>query len=144
MEPGIEVAFTNALIQEYERSKIARVTDPYQAEVLVEGVIESVAVSKTGPDRSSETDPTLPMGTVLATQYQILITTEVVLRRNSDKTILWANRFRRERTYTAAQVAAAGVNTVNPLYNHASRRQNIEEMAAEMMSEAHDRTTENF
>jgi hypothetical protein len=144
MEPGIEVAFTNALIQEYERAKIARITEANQSEVVVEGVIESVSYSKSGNDRSADRDPSLPTGTVLATSYQILITAKVTLRRNSDKSILWAGVFNGERTYNSPQVSAAGINTVNPLYNLSARRQNIEQMALEMMSEAHDRTTENF
>lgn len=144
MEPGIEVAFTNALIQEYERAKIARVTEANQAEVVVEGVIESVSYAKSGNDRSADQDTSLPTGTVLATSYQILVTAQVTLRRNSDKSILWTGTFNGERTYNSPQVTVAGVNTVNPLYNLSARRQNIEQIALEMMSEAHDRTTENF
>jgi hypothetical protein len=146
MEPGAEVAFTNALIQEYERAKIARVTDANQAEVLVEGVIQSITVAKTGSDLNWSVDENtqLPEGTSLATQYQILARVEVTLRRNSDKSILWSGVFNGEKTFPAALVTTAGINTVNPLYNHSATRQNIEAMAAEMMSEAHDRSTENF
>jgi hypothetical protein len=143
-EPGIEVAFTNALIQEFERAKIGRVTDSKQAEVVVEGVIESVTYNKSGNDRGADNDSTLPTGTVLATAYQIVITAQITLRRNSDKSVLWSGNFSGERTYTAPQVTTAGVNTVNPLYNLSARRQNIERKALEMMSEAHDRITENF
>lgn len=145
MEPGIEVSFTNAMIQEFERAKIGRVTEANQAEVLVEGVIKSVSYARSGTDLNAD-DPnsTLPLGTVLTSSYQILITAEITLRRSSDKTVLWAGTFNGERTYTAPQVTAAGVNTVNPLYNLSARRQNIDLMANEMMSEAHDRITENF
>jgi len=142
-EPGIEVAFTNALIQEFERAKIGRVTDSKQAEVVVEGVIESVSYSK-GSDLSADTRQDLPLGTVLAANYKILITANIILRRNSDKEVLWSGSFSGERTYDAPQVTAAGVNTVNPLYNLSARRQNIERKATDMMSEAHDRITENF
>ena len=144
MEPGIEVPFTNALIQEYERAKIARITDSNQAEVVAEGVINSVRISKTGADVTGESNTSLPTGTVQATAYQILITVELTLKRNSDKSILWAGTFNGERTFNAAQIAAVGVNTANPLYNHSAKRINMEQMAAEMMSEAHDRSTENF
>ncbi len=144
MEPGIEVAFTNALIQEFERAKIGRITGAPQAEVLVEGVITSVSYPKSGTDLTSEKNSSMPLGAVLATSYQILITADVILRRNSDKSILWQGTFNGERTYNAPQVTTAGVNTVNPLYNLSARRQNIDLMALEMMSEAHDRMTENF
>jgi hypothetical protein len=143
-EPGIEVAFTNALIQEFERAKIGRVVDSQQAEVIVEGVIESVTYNKSGTDLSAGPENILPLGTILASQYQILITASITLRRSSDKSVLWAGSFNGERTYTAPQVFTAGINTVNPLYNLSARRQNIERKAFEMMSEAHDRITENF
>jgi hypothetical protein len=143
MEPGIEVAFTNSLIQEFERAKIGRVTDSNQAEVVVEGVITGVTYAKSGTDKTDKDTP-LPMGTVLASSYQILITADVTLKRNSDKSVLWSGTFNGERTYNAPLVTTAGVNTVNPLYNLSARRQNIDQIAAEMMSEAHDRMTENF
>lgn len=140
-EPGIEVSFTNNLIQEFERAKIARVTDASQAEILVEGVIESVEYNKSATDLTS---PDMPTGTVLATSYQIVVRTHIRLRRNSDKSVLWEGSFSRERTYNAPQVTAAVINTVNPLYNLSAKRQNIDVISFEMMSEAHDRMTENF
>jgi hypothetical protein len=139
-EPSVEVAFTNSLIMEFERSKIGRVTDSHQAEVLVEGEIESIAYNASPPSTGSS----LPTGAVLSPQYQILISARVTLRRNSDKSVLWSGTFKGERNYNAPFVTGAGINTVNPLYNLAARRQNIEAAAAEMMSEAHDRMTENF
>lgn len=136
-EPGVEVAFTNHLIQEFERARIGRIVEADQAEVIAEGTIESVTYSPQafGPQIT---------GANLATHYQILIRVNLVLRRNSDKSILWQGNFGGERTYMAPQVLAAGINTVNPLYNLSARRQNIEVAAADMMSEAHDRITENF
>ncbi len=142
-ETGIEVAFTNALIKEFERAKIGRVVEASQAEVIVEGVIDSVTYTKSD-DIGADSVSDLPLGTVLSTKYQILINAQISLRRNSDKAILWQGSFRGERSYNAPQVKTAGVNTVNPLYNLSARRQNIEQKATEMMSEAHDRITENF
>lgn len=137
LEPGIEVSFTNALIQEFERAHIGRIVEANQAEVIAEGTIEGVSYSPAGLS-------TKKTGANLAAQYQILIRVNLVLRRNSDKSILWQGVFGGERTYVAPQVLASGINTVNPLYNLSARRQNIEVVAADMMSEAHDRITENF
>ncbi len=139
METGIEVDFTNSLIQEFERAKIGRVTDSNQAEVIVEGVIDTVTYS---PGSLSESG--LPLGSVLATQYQIAVSASVTLRRQSDKAVLWQGNFTGARTYTPPQIKTAGINTANPLYNLSARRQNIGTMASEMMLEAHDRITENF
>lgn len=140
MEPGIEVAFTNALIQEFERAKIGRVTEQSQAEVIAEGEIDSVTYTPSSKKEGSD----LPMGAVLAAQYTILISAKLTLMRSSDRSILWSGTFNGERAYNAPQVFAAGINTVNPLYNLSARRQNIDVMASKMMSEAHDRMTENF
>ncbi|PIS09997.1 MAG: hypothetical protein COT73_11760 [Bdellovibrio sp. CG10_big_fil_rev_8_21_14_0_10_47_8] len=134
MEPGIEVDFTNALIQEFERAKIARVTDQHQAEIIALGVIEAVDYSSSGR----------PEEGVLATQYSVVIRVSVTLVRNTDKSVVWSGSFSGERTYVAPQVKASVINTVNPLYNLSARRQNIGVAAAKMMAEAHDRMTENF
>ncbi len=139
-EPSVEVAFTNALILEFARSKIGRVTDPHQAEVMIEGEVDSIQYNASPPSSGGS----LPTGAFLSPLYQILISAHVTLRRNSDKSVLWSGVFKGERNYTAPTVSAAGINTVNPLYNLTARRQNIEAAAAEMMSEAHDRITENF
>ena len=139
-EVGIEVDFTNALIQEFERSRNGRVVEPSQSEVQVEGEIQTVQYLPGGKKEGG----TLPTGVVLASEYRILVTTKVTLRRLADRSILWTGSFSGERTYVAPQVTQAGLNTVNPLYNLSARRQNIQVMAADMMSEAHDRMTENF
>jgi TolB-like protein len=139
-ETGIEVAYTNALIQEFERSRTGKVVDPAQSEVRVEGEIASVQYLPGGKKEGG----TLPTGSVLASEYRILVTTRIKLVRVSDRSVLWEGNFSGERTYVAPQVTQAGLNTVNPLYNLSARRQNIEIMATDMMSEAHDRMTENF
>lgn len=140
MEPTIEVAFTNSLIKEFERSKIARIVDPAQAEVVIEGVIQTVAYVPGG-----KLDPSvLPMGAVLAGSYDIQVVTTITVKRQSDQSVLWTGQFTRGRTYNAPQVTLPGINTVNPLYNLSARRQNFDVLAADMMAEAHDRLTENF
>lgn len=139
-ETGIEVAFTNALIGEFERSRTARVVDPRRAEAQVDGEIVSIIYQASGDTVAA----TLPENTVLRTNYRILLTVRVTLRRRSDQNVLWSGQFEGERTYTAPQVTAAGINTVNPLYNLSARRQNINVMAGDLMAEAHDRMLESF
>lgn len=139
-EPGIEVNFTNALKLEMERAKIARITDKENAELIVEGEILSVTYSAAVSDKVA----LLPTGTVLATQYNIVIGAKVRLKKRADNSIVWEGDFSSERTYNPPQVTLSGVNTVNPLYNLSARRQNIGVMATTMMTEVHDRMTENF
>lgn len=144
-EPGIEVGFTNSLIQEFERSRSARVVSPQYAEAQVEGEITSVQYIMGGSNEGRPDGPLpLPTGSVLAAEYRILLNVRVTLRRKSDNAQLWQGSFQGERTYVAPQVTQAGINTVNPLYNLSARRQNIDSMAVDLMAEAHDRMSENF
>lgn len=136
-EPAIEVDFTNRLIQEFERSKVARVTERSEAQIVLEGRIASVTYTHGGPS------PILD-GVILTNSYTINIIVNIQLIRASDRKILWTGDFKGERTYSPPFVTLPGVNSVNPLYNLSARRQNINIMAQTMMAEAHDRITENF
>ena len=144
-ETGIEVAFTNSLIQEFQRSRVARVVDNSLSEVAVIGQIDSINYLPGSPRKSGDSSSVyLPNGTVIAAEYRILLTVTVRVVRQADGTELWRGSFSNERAYAAPQVTLAGVNSVNPLYNLSARRQNIDVMANDIMSEAHDRITENF
>ena len=142
-ETGIEVAFTNSLIQEFQRSHIARIVDNAISEVSIDGSIDSVQYLP-GAKRVAGSSSYLPTGTVIASEYRILILVSVRVVRQSDGEVLWSGTFSGERTYAAPQVTLAGVNSMNPLYNLSARRQNIDVMANDIMVEAHDRITENF
>lgn len=144
-EVGIEVGYTNALIQEFQRSRIARIVDNSLSEVAVMGQIDTIQYIPGAKRVSGDSAaPYLPDGTVIAAEYRILLSVTVKLVRQADGTELWSGNFTGERTYAAPQVTLAGVNSVNPLYNLSARRQNIDIMANDMMVEAHDRITENF
>lgn len=142
-ETGVEVAFTTALMQEFLRSKVARVVDDPLAEVRIEGEISNI-IAMADAKREADRANMLPEGTVLATQYRLIATVNMKVIRRSDNELLWQGSFQGERTYAAPQVTLSGVNTVNPLYNLSARRQNLEAMANDMMVEAHSRLTENF
>jgi hypothetical protein len=140
-EPGIEVFFTNAMIDEIQRSRVAHVVE--DSDVFVQGNIEEVNY-RMGGKRTSSDFPLLPEGAVQATEYRILILARISVIRGSDQKVLWTGQFNGERTYTAPQIASAVVNTANPLYNLSARRLNIKEVANDIASEAFDRMTENF
>ncbi|MGZ6470719.1 MAG: LptE family protein [Bdellovibrio sp.] len=144
-EVGIEVSFTNALIQELQRSRVARIVDNSMSEAAVIGQIDSImyipGAKRVAGDSSS---PYLPNGTVIASEYRILVKVTVRVISQADGKQLWIGSFSGERNYAAPQVTLAGVNSVNPLYNLSARRQNIDVLASTMMLEAHDRITENF
>lgn len=140
-EPGIEVNFTNTMIDEIQKSRVAHVVD--DADIVVEGIIEDVNYTPTAK-RTGEETALLPRGTVQATEYRIVVLMRVSILRNSDHNVLWSGQFNGERTYTAPQIASAIVNSANPLYNLSARRSNIKEIANDLVAEAFDRMTENF
>jgi hypothetical protein len=142
MEPGIEVSFTNALRQEFERSQVARLAEPQESEVALEGTVTRVSYTSSGTKQNG--DSSIPNGTVLTTQYMIIVELNVSLKRQADNKVLWSGAFTNSRSYAPPQLASEGINTVNPLYNLSARRQNIDVMAEQLMSEAYDRMTENF
>lgn len=146
-EIGIEVPFTNALIREFETSKIAEVVPMAAAAVRLEGHIESIHYlprsAAQGGSGQGEIGA-LPDDTVLTTSYQIIVETKLRLRRNSDQAVLWEGSVSNERVYSAPRIGSAVVNSANVLYNQSARHLNITALAGEMMEEAHDRMTENF
>ena len=146
MEPGIEVPFTNAIRQEFERSKIARVSDLSKAEIKLEGEITAVNYKLLGTKKEIKVNVGGDQltGPVISTQYSIIVEVHVTLKKAADQSTLWEGNFSREGSYIAPGVTQGGVNTVNPLYNLSARRQNLEILAASIMNEAHDRMTENF
>jgi TolB-like protein len=139
-EPQIEVFFSNALLAEFERSKVANLVGRNYADGEVTGVIENVAILPGGRREGGD----LPFGTILASEYRILITVTVNVIRTSDGKVIWTNSFNGERTYVAPQVTQSVINTVNPLYNQSARRLNIEVLSKQMMSEAFALMTESF
>ena len=155
---GIEAAYTNALIHEFAKSKVAEVVKKKRSEVFIDAAIISVQVIHQGSrninagnvsDTVSGTDDAeneirLPENTVLTTEYRVVTNAKVYLRRTLDRKILWQGTFFGERVYPAPQVGLGVVNSVNPLYNHNARINVIEGMSGDMMAEAHDRMTENF
>lgn len=144
-ETGIEVSFTNSLLQEFQKGGIAKVVDDNLSEVRVEGEINDVRyfseAKKVAGDVSA---PYLPEGTVLTTDYTIAVTTKLKVVRRSDGIEIWSGSFTRERQYSAPQVTIAGLNSVNPLYNQSARRQYIDGLASDLMAEAYNRMTESF
>lgn len=173
-EVGIEPYFTEALRTEFERSQAAHVTSEVDAQLVIEGTIISVIytptiqinyqstglISPTGHQFPGAPLPgatpalqtnTLPYTAVLNSQYQVVVTVRLNARKNSDHSILWTSDFVSQRQYLAPLLGlpslpngTPGLNTAAPLYNQTSRVETIALLAHDMMSEAHDRITENF
>ncbi len=143
IEAGAEVYFTNAIILELERSKLARIVAKDLAQVTLSGMVTSIVYSGENPLFGSSSS--FPLAVVPPTLgYRIYAKVSLILKRNYDQKLLWQSEFLGERTYNAPVVGTAGLNSANATYNHSAHYQNIAQLANDMMAEAHDRLTENF
>ena len=142
-EVGVEVAFTNAMVREFEQSKVAAVVPVETAPLKLEGEIESIKYESRSAAQSNEIKA-LPEKTVMTTSYQIVVLAKVRLRRASDQAVLWEGSVTNEKVYSAPRIGTPVVNSANVLYNQSARTQNLTTLASEMMEEAHDRMTESF
>ncbi len=140
---GIEVPFTNALIRRFARSQVARVSEKNLAPLVLEGTIVRVETLP-GPAVTSAELKTLPDGAVLTTEYRLVVSTSITLKRKSDEKVIWQGQFANEKVYAAPRLGREVLNSANATYNHSARMETIARLAEEMMAEAHDRMTENF
>jgi hypothetical protein len=86
----------------------------------------------------------LPADAVLDRVYRIVVTSNIVLKRKSDERIIWQGNFSNERVYDPQRLGTGVVNSANATYNQSARMEYMSRLAEEMMTEAHDRITENF
>lgn len=142
-ETIIETYFTNALLQEFQKSKFADVVSKNLAELVIEGEIVAIKYQAQGLLKAGDLS-NLPQHTDLATEYVITLECDIRAVKALDGSILWQSRFLGERTYSAPKITTPGLNSANPLYNVSARRQTIEIMAQDLMAEAYARMTENF
>ena len=140
-EVGAEVAFTNAMIREMERHQIAHVVPKAQAQVVLDGVIDSIQYLVTNQTNDLAV---VPKSTILNTHYSIVVGVTLRLKRASDGVNIWTESFNAERSYQAPKIALEGLNSANSLYNDSARYDNLSAMATDLMVEAHSRLTENF
>lgn len=144
-EVGVEAYFTKSMIEEIERGHIASVVGKDDAQVVIEGQIVKIDyVPGATIVRDSKSFPSMPEDTALIKGYSIVATSRIQVRRKSDQKIIWVGDFLGEQPYPAPQITKANESSINPLYNHSSRHQNLEVMAKDMMAEAYSRMTENF
>lgn len=140
---GIEIPFTNALIRRFARSQVARVIDKESSPLILEGTIVKIDTIS-GPAVSNTELQTLPDRAVLTTEYRLVVSTNLILKRKSDEKVIWQGSFSNEKVYAAPRIGKEVLNSANATYNQSARMETIARLAEEMMAEAHDRMTENF
>lgn len=143
---GIEADFTNALIQNFESSRVARIIDKKTAPIRIEGNITSVEITHSPGTLGGSNSgiPHLPDGVVLATEYRMVVQAKMRIVRQSDEKVIWQGNFQNEKAFSGARVGEPVVNSANALYNQSIRKQKLAELAQDMMAEAFERMTENF
>lgn len=143
-EVGLEAYFTRAMVEEIERGHIASVVGREASQVIIEGEITDVTYNQGAAISKASGFANMPEDTELAKEYRIVVNSKVRVRRRSDDKVIWEGAFSSERRYPAPQVTRESESSLNALYNHSSRHQNIELMAKDMMAEAYSNMTENF
>ncbi len=151
-ELGLESHFSQALIQELERSGFAIVTSREMAELVVKGSIVAASVVGSGSDptfRAKDfSDPTEKTTTNFSASffptYTFTATANVKAIRSRDKQLVWQTNVSGSQTYQSARLKRQGVRSSNVLYNQARKKETIKLVAKQMMSDAFDRMTENF
>ncbi len=163
---GVETYFTQALRMEFERSGLALVESKADAQVILEGTINSVGFVGGTPTSSSDVgglqtpnappysvsgNPTsapfsnpLPAGVTLNKIYTSNVLVTLIARKVSDNKVLWTSTFSSSRNYNAPLLGTPSLTGANALYNENSRTDTVQKQAQDMMSEAHDRLTEKF
>ncbi len=161
-EVGIETYFTESLRTEFERSKIAKITSKNDSQIILEGTITSVGFAPgllvtdqprdteqpeiVAPDTSNprgRSNP-LPSKTILSKEYSTTVTVRIIAKKVSDNTILWEGDFSGQGTYLGPLIGTPALNASDAIYNQNSRQITVSRIAKDMISEAHDRLTENF
>ena len=142
---GLEKYFTNELIQNFARSKVALVIKKNVAPVVLYGTVTSVKFIPIVKAEGGEGElRSLPLKSILTTKYSVVIRVKLDLRRSSDQKVIWSSTFKQENVYSAPQLESAIINSANALYNHSAKHQQYAKLAKDMMVEAHDRLTEKF
>jgi hypothetical protein len=125
IEPGIEVVFANALIYEFNRSRILPVVSESAAQAHINGRIKSIAV-----------DSVMYATQTQALQRKVTVTLEVSCRRSDNKKILWQNQgLSRYEIY----------NVTSDLYQTERNKQDaIKKIAQDFAERIHNGILENY
>ena len=149
-ETGAEYLFTQALIKEMQRAPFVELKeDPKKAQVSLHGSIVAVTIRgqasiNTFYEMDYKKQEAYAFDASMFTEYILSVSVNVNLRRRTDDQVLWQTNLSKQRQYRGALLKKDGLRSSNPLYNKSAKRQTIEHLAKDMMSEVFSRLTENF
>ncbi len=102
LEPGIEITFTQAFLNEFIQDRRVKVVDRPQADSILEGAIKSFYLLSVSYDKSG-----------FALEYQTVVVMDITLKRRSGE-VLWTEKDLLERAWyrTSRDVIASEDNKV--------------------------------
>lgn len=125
IEPGVEVIFANALIYEFNRSRVLQVVSEAEAQAQIEGKIRSIAV-----------DPVIYTNLTQAVERKVTVILEVTFRRSDNQKILWQNKgLSRYEVYRI---------TTDPNQTQRNKEEVIKKIAQDLSERIHNSILENF
>ncbi|MGA3085370.1 MAG: LPS assembly lipoprotein LptE [Thermodesulfobacteriota bacterium] len=125
IEPGIDVVFANALIYEFNRSRVLQVVSESTAQAQIIGKIKSAAI-----------DPVIYANQTQALQRRVTVTLEISFRRSDNKKILWQNQgLSRYEIYNV---------TSDPNQTESYKQAAIKKIAQDLSERIHNGILENF
>ncbi len=125
IEPGIDVVFANALIYEFNRSRVLQVVSESTAQAQIIGKIKSAAI-----------DPVIYTNQTQALQRRVTITLEINCRRSDNKKILWQNQgLSRYEIYNV---------TSDPNQTESYKQTAIKKIAQDLSERIHNGILEDF
>ncbi len=144
-EVGVETFFTNSLKAEALRSKFVQLKNEEQeAEAILQGRILGVDIIADESVIEAKNTRYLPTETVIAIQYKVSVSVELVLKKKGSSEVLWSGGFKQATNFSASQITLPVINTANALYNQSAKRQTLDALSKEMMQAAYDRMLEDF
>jgi outer membrane lipopolysaccharide assembly protein LptE/RlpB len=124
-EAGAEIVFANALIYEFNRSRVLQVVSTQEAQAVIAGKIRSIAVEAVS--YASQTQ---------AVDRKVTVVLEVSCRRLDNQKVLWQNMtLSRYQNYTV---------TPDPNTTDRNKEEAIRKIAQDLSERIHNGILENF
>lgn len=96
LEPGIEIVFTQAFLNEFIKDRRVQVVDRREADSIFEGVIKSLVILSVSYDKSG-----------FALEYQTIVMMDITLKKQNGE-VLWKEKDLMERAWYRTNPSVIG------------------------------------
>jgi hypothetical protein len=133
-EPGIEILFTQAFLNEFIQDRRVKVVSRTEADSILEGVVKYFTISSVAYNSSG-----------FVSQYQIFVLVDCTLKDRTGK-VLWAEKDVREtQWFRAPSIGVGSQNSgTSGVSNEASKQAAIQKTAGFMAERIRNRFFYNF